>query len=52
MAIMYISPTSVLPFSLQPEMSLVLYPLYVHLYLELVYKGLDDEGLFAYDSIY
>jgi len=28
----------------RPEMSLVLYPLYVHLYLELVYKGLDDEA--------
>ena len=38
-------------FPLQPEMSLVLYPLYVHLYLELVYKGLDDEGLFMYNVV-
>ena len=28
----------------QPEMSLVLYPLFVHLYLELVYKELEVEG--------
>ena len=29
-------------------MTLVLYPLFVHLYLELVYKGLESEGKFFY----
>lgn len=36
----------------QPEMSLVLYPLFVHLYLEQVYKGLEDEGNIPFISLF
>ena len=28
----------------QPELAMVLYPMFVHMYLELVYKGSDKEG--------
>ena len=29
---------------LQPELAMVLYPMFVHMYLELVYKGSEKEG--------
>ena len=28
----------------QPELAMVLYPMFVHMYLELVYKGSEKEG--------
>lgn len=31
---------------LQPELAMVLYPMFVHMYLELVYKGSEKEGTY------
>ena len=31
-------------FYVQPELAMVLYPMFVHMYLELVYKGTEKEG--------